>query len=1301
MSAKRRLAALFVSLAIVMLPIAIVLVHRAPASAYPCPCNIFGTPSGQSDFDDGSDVELGFKFKSEISGYITGVRFYKQGAMSGTHTGRLWQTDGTPMASAVFTETASGWQDVTFSSPVAVTANTLYVASVTMSDGRYIATPNYYATDHTVYPLTAPSSTNAGGNGVYTPNAGNFPDNISGNFANYWIDVDFKATNTPTPPTVASVLPVASSTDVLPGETIKATFNMSMNPDSVTSSSFIVKDDQGSTLDSTASYDNASMTASLVADDGFVAGKVYTATLKSGASGVQNIDGTPMASDYSWSFTIVSSNACPCSVKDRAAPKGAVSADDLSGTELGIKLAPQTNGYISAVRFYKPITSTLSSHDVHIWGTTGSVLATAVSSNESDYGWQEVKLSSPLRVDEGKVYIVSFSSPDGVYMASQHGVDNDLGNSYIKAYANGDSRNAATGSGNGNGVFSATSGGYPNSAFNASYYWVDAVFTTSPTDTWPVTVDSAQPSDGSYGVVRPAVLTAKLDRAANPLTVSTATVHVTDASGTAVAGNVTYDAANYMIKFTPSSTLAYGKKYTVTLDGSIADNKGVTMSGDYTWSFTTGSQLATDPNQGPGGPILVITASGDSYGKYYAEILRTEGLNYFDVKDIASVSASTLSSYDAVVLGETSLTQPQADMFSAWVNAGGNLVAMRPDIKLASLLGLTSTGASLSNAYMLVDTATAPGKGIVGQTIQYKGTADKYSLSGANQVAALYSDAGSSTDNPAVTYRNVGSKGGTAAAFTFDLAKSIIALHQGNKAWAGQDRDGDGTMRSNDLFFGARTGDVQPDYVDLNKVNIPQADEQQRLLANVIIEATKDVQPMPRFWYLPHDYKAAVVMAGDDHGLTESVGIRTTYNNFLNSSPTDCSMIDWQCVRSSGYIYENSGITPAHALQFSNLGFEVADHVPGAGHGCTNYTSLANLNSLYDDSLAAYKVNYGNLPDQRTTRFHCYDESDWDSQPKAELAHGMRYDLNYTTYPASWIGTKAAIVTGSAMNMRFTDVSGAMIDVYQGVTNFENTTSPASTINAVLSSATGADGYYGIFGTHYDMSGDSYDKTVFTNVDSHSVPMISSDQALTWLDGHGSSKFGNFSGSNGKFSFDITAAEGAVGLRAMMPTNDAGGIISSIKQGSSTVSYQTQQVKGVSYAVFDAAPGSYTITYSDYVSGSNDGGSTNDTGSGTGGSSSSNSSVKKTSRNSGGTSQDTANKQSGSSNEVSAATPETPNPSAGTGAEDDDDGKTIVQQASSKGSSLGKWLVGIGLVIFGGGIFAGAVYARRRHSVNW
>jgi hypothetical protein len=62
---------------------------------------------------------------------VTGVRFYKGGAANGgTHIGNLWAADGTKLASATFTgETASGWQEVNFATPVSITANTIYIAS--------------------------------------------------------------------------------------------------------------------------------------------------------------------------------------------------------------------------------------------------------------------------------------------------------------------------------------------------------------------------------------------------------------------------------------------------------------------------------------------------------------------------------------------------------------------------------------------------------------------------------------------------------------------------------------------------------------------------------------------------------------------------------------------------------------------------------------------------------------------------------------------------------------------------------------------------------------------------------------------------------------------------------------------------------------------------------------------------------------------------------------------------------------------------------------------------------------------
>ena len=186
------------------------------------------------------------------------------------------------------------------------------------------------------------------------------------------------------------------------------------------------------------------------------------------------------------------------------------------------------------------------------------------------------------------------------------------------------------------------------------------------------------------------------------------------------------------------------------------------------------------PDEGPGGPVLVIAKASNPFTRYYAEILRAEGLNAFKVTDIANVTPAVLASYDAAILGDMALTAAQVSMLTTWVNGGGDLIAMRPDKQLAGLLGLTDQGTTLANAYLRVDTSQAPGAGIVSATMQFHGAADRYALAGATAVATLYSNASTATTAPAVTMRSVGTNGGRAAAFTYDLARSVVLTRQGN-----------------------------------------------------------------------------------------------------------------------------------------------------------------------------------------------------------------------------------------------------------------------------------------------------------------------------------------------------------------------------------------------------------------------------------------------------------------------------------------------------------------------------------------
>ena len=159
-----------------------------------CPCTIWDettTPALLAD-PDTSAVEVGVKFRTNVDGLITGIRFYKSGTNTGTHVGNLWSSDGQLLASATFTnEAASGWQQVDFASPVAITANTIYVASYHTDVGQYSVDENYFAASGVNNgPFHALQDGESGGNGVYLYGGGGFPTNTFRS-SNYWVDVVF------------------------------------------------------------------------------------------------------------------------------------------------------------------------------------------------------------------------------------------------------------------------------------------------------------------------------------------------------------------------------------------------------------------------------------------------------------------------------------------------------------------------------------------------------------------------------------------------------------------------------------------------------------------------------------------------------------------------------------------------------------------------------------------------------------------------------------------------------------------------------------------------------------------------------------------------------------------------------------------------------------------------------------------------------------------------------------------------------------------------------------------------------
>ena len=77
-------------------------------------------------------------------------------------------------------------------------------------------------------------------------------------------------------------------------------------------------------------------------------------------------------------------------------------------------------------------------------------------------------------------------------------------------------------------------------------------------------------------------------------------------------------------------------------------------------------------------------------------------------------------------------------------------------------------------------------------------------------------------------------------------------------------------------------------------------------------------------------------------------------------------------------------------------------------------------------------------------------------------------DGNYYHYPGPWIGAKPGFMNGGGFPMRFADLDGTPIDVFQQNTNMtdESTTNFQTTIDTLLDNAVGAPGYYGVFGAN-------------------------------------------------------------------------------------------------------------------------------------------------------------------------------------------------------------------------------------------
>jgi len=433
-------------------------------------------------------------------------------------------------------------------------------------------------------------------------------------------------------------------------------------------------------------------------------------------------------------------------------------------------------------------------------------------------------------------------------------------------------------------------------------------------------------------------------------------------------------------------------------------------------------------------PILIITNKDaeNKFGAYFGEILRAEGVNCFNTVDLSSLQPALIEKYDVLILAETSLSVEQAQTIEEYVVRGGRIVSMRPVDRTESIFGVERSGGTLSEAYLKTESNHPLSAGINPSTLQIHGAAELYNVAGAEVVAWLYSDRDTASENPAIVMNRVGD--GMAVAFAFDLAKSIAYTRQGNPERANQDIDG---------LNGVRTVDMFVDWIDLDRIQIPQADEQQRLLVNILTSLSK--RPLPRLWYFPEDKKSVLIATGDSHSNPEP---------FIEDV---LSRVDQRGGHMTIYYAPQIVNDIGRAARWTR--FWLTDHVPpisnllGDKFGSPTPFRVANwrargheftLHPYVETGLDEWALYWkeftgrGYGPISQTVRTHRILWMGWMETARVQASHSMRMNFDYYHVGPSlqkkngeWV---YGHLTGSGRPMKFIDEQGRIIDLYQQLT---------------------------------------------------------------------------------------------------------------------------------------------------------------------------------------------------------------------------------------------------------------------------
>lgn len=424
-------------------------------------------------------------------------------------------------------------------------------------------------------------------------------------------------------PTVSVTDPLNNATGVVLNKVLTATFSVPMDPLTITTSTFTVK--QGATsVAGTVAYTGS--TALFKPTAALTANTIYTATITTGAKNNSNIS---LASDYVWKFTTgvvvapsvtstdpanlatgVPLNKVTSVIFSEAMDPTSITASTFT-LKTGATFISGTISYSGTTAMFTPASNLLSGTlytatlntgaknlagvalaNDYVWSfTAGTITAPLVTSTDPANGAINVPVNKVINVNFNQA--MDPSTITGSTFTLKNGATSIAGAVTYSGVMASFTPTASLVSGT---TYTATiTTGAKNVAGTAlanNFAWTFTVgAATAPT------VTLTDPSNLGTNVALNKIISATFSQAMDPLTITSSTFTL-KAGTSPVAGAINYSGTT--ATFTPTVFLVSGTTYTATITVGARNVAGTSLANDFVWTFATGSitaptVISTDP----------------------------------------------------------------------------------------------------------------------------------------------------------------------------------------------------------------------------------------------------------------------------------------------------------------------------------------------------------------------------------------------------------------------------------------------------------------------------------------------------------------------------------------------------------------------------------------------------------------------------------------------------------------------------------------------------------------------------------